>query len=66
MKNELSHRQAQGLDVWLLWDDEDDRVTLRVVDANTGEEFEREIPRDRALEAFRHPFLFAPDLAAAA
>ena len=48
------------------WDDDADSVTLRVLDTRTGEEWEREVPRERALEAFRHPFLFAPELAAAA
>ena len=66
MKNELAHRQGHGLEVWLHWEDDADRVTLRVLDTRTGEEWEREVPRERALEAFRHPFLFAPALAAAA
>jgi hypothetical protein len=66
MKNELAHRQSQGLEVWLHWNSDDDSVTLRVADSRTGEEFERDVPREQALEAFRHPFLFAPELAAAA
>ena len=66
MQNELAHRRSASLEGWLLWDDGPDRVTVRVRDDATGDEFEAEVPRDRALEAFRHPFLFAPPVPAAA
>ena len=66
MQNELAYRRSHDLEVWLLWDDDEDLVTVRVRDAATGEEFESEVPRERALEAYRHPFLFAPALRAAA
>jgi hypothetical protein len=66
MQHELAYRRGTDLEVWLLWDDEEDRVTVRVRDGATGVEFESEVPRDRALEAYRHPFLFAPAVRAAA
>jgi hypothetical protein len=64
--NELAYRRSHDLEVWLFWDDDEDLVTVRVRDSATGEEFESEVPRERALEAYRHPFLFAPALRAAA
>jgi hypothetical protein len=66
VQNELAYRRSHDLEVWLLWDDDEDLVTVRVHDGATGEEFESEVPRERALEAYRHPFLFAPALSAAA
>jgi hypothetical protein len=66
MQQELAYRRSADLDVWLLWDDDADRVTVRVRDNRGGEEFESEVPRERALEAFRHPFVFAPPVPAAA
>ena len=57
---ELAHRAGDGLEVRLLWNEEDNRVVVAVDDARTGERFEIEVPTTRALDAFEHPFAYAP------
>jgi hypothetical protein len=55
---ELAQRSGDGLNVSLYWNREDGGVTVVVTDTRTDEEFELTVPRDKALEAFRHPFAF--------
>jgi hypothetical protein len=55
---ELAHRQGDGIDVTLRWRPEDDAVVLAVEDWRNGESFELEVERDRALDAFTHPFAY--------
>ncbi|MGZ8688231.1 MAG: hypothetical protein ACXWZP_07365, partial [Gaiellaceae bacterium] len=59
---ELAHREADGIAVTLVWDPVGDRVSVLVSDARTGDRFEFAVPSDRALDAFNHPFAYAPDL----
>lgn len=57
-KRELDHRESDGIAVTLLWDEDADRVAIRVVDSDGDQEFELEVaPRD-ALDAFRHPYAY--------
>lgn len=56
---ELDSRESDGILVRLLWHPRDDTVTLSVVDARGGDSFELPVARDRALEAFHHPFAYA-------
>jgi hypothetical protein len=62
-KRELAHRRHGGIDVALLWQPEDDTVSVLVEDEQTGEAFEIEVPREKALEAFEHPYAFAREAA---
>ena len=55
---ELASRESDDVTVVLLWNPGDDAVTLAVVDSRTGESFEVPVARDRALEAFHHPFAY--------
>ena len=57
---ELAHREADGIEVTLLWYAEADRVAVRVSDARTGDRFELRIHAADALDAFHHPFAYAP------
>lgn len=57
---ELAHRAGDGLEVTLLWNEDDNRVVVAVDDARTGERFEIEVPTTSALDAFKHPFAYAP------
>jgi hypothetical protein len=61
---ELAHRSGDGIEVSLLWSRTTDRVTVVVSDLRTGESFDFAPPRDRALDAFNHPFAYAPEDAA--
>ena len=60
MLRELDYRAGDGLEVRLLWNEDDGRVVVRVDDARTGEHFEIEVPSHAALDAFEHPFAYAP------
>jgi hypothetical protein len=57
---ELAHRAGDGLEVTLVWHEDDNRVVVVVDDARTGERFEIEVPTTSALDAFEHPFAYAP------
>ena len=57
---ELAFRESGGTAVALLWDGISDRVFLNVRDSGTGEWFMCGVERASALDAFRHPFAYAP------
>jgi hypothetical protein len=56
---ELAQRTTDDIGVALFWNERDDVLTVRVLDERTGAYFEIEPERDRALEAFYHPFAYA-------
>ena len=62
---ELAHRFGDGIEVTLYWHSRDDRLTVSVSDARTGEFFEVDAPRNAALDVFHHPFAWAPEHVAA-
>jgi len=59
-KRELARRRNGGYSVVLRWDPESDSVSVAVDDDRTGEKIEFEVPRGHALDAFTHPFAYAP------
>jgi hypothetical protein len=58
-KKELSHRTSDGIEVSLYWNERANRVTVKVYDARSDEDFEFEVDRRRALDAYCHPFAYA-------
>jgi hypothetical protein len=56
---ELATREADGLLVTLIWSGREGRVTVAVTDTWLYRQFEITVAGDRALDAFRHPFLYA-------
>jgi hypothetical protein len=57
---ELDHRQADGIDVWLLWNEATGGVVVSVFDAKGAEAFEIPVcSGERALDVFYHPFAYA-------
>ena len=56
---ELALRESDGIRVLLLWHPREDAVTVAVEDARTDHRFELTVKRERALEAFYHPFAYA-------
>lgn len=56
---ELASRESDGLSVVLLWHPRTDAVTVSVVDSRTGDRFQLAVERERALDAFYHPFAYA-------
>lgn len=57
---ELSDREADGLEVRLLWSESTGRVLVAVDDTRVGHRFAFDVPRGDALAAFHHPFAYAP------
>jgi len=57
---ELDHRSTEGVDVRLLWHQDDGRVSVAVLDATTGDHFAVQVLAcDRALDVLDHPFAYA-------
>jgi hypothetical protein len=59
-RRELAHRANDGIEVWLYWEKVGDSLTLEVYDAKGDEFFQVDVPKDRAMDAFRHPFVYLP------
>jgi hypothetical protein len=59
MSRELAHRAGDGVEVSLLWDDADNRLTVSVVDSRTGDLFQLAAPAENALDVFHHPYAYA-------
>jgi hypothetical protein len=57
---ELAHRSSDGLDVSLLWQPADDTPYISVLDHRTHTALQFCVARDAALDAFDHPFAYAP------
>ena len=55
---ELDHRESDGVSVTLLWQEGSNRVTIHVVDSDTGEELDLEVAGRDALDAFQHPYAY--------
>lgn len=58
---ELNQRSSNGIDVALLFDNETNAVFIEVED-NDGW-MRKEIPADKASDAFDHPYLYAYGMA---
>jgi hypothetical protein len=58
---ELAQRQSGTLEVLLLWHAEIDLVELSVHDLATGGGFHTAVAPGRAIDAFYHPYLYAPE-----
>ena len=59
-RTELAQRQNDGIEVTLLWSRDDDSVVVHVRHLRTGKTAELPVEPDRALEAYYHPFAYAP------
>jgi hypothetical protein len=60
---ELDHRVADGIHVTLVWYPATNQVAVIVFDEGSGESFELDVPADRALDAFHHPYAYLSPLA---
>jgi hypothetical protein len=56
---ELAARDNDGVHVVLLWHPREDALTVSVEDSRAGHRFQLAVARDRALDAFYHPFAYA-------
>lgn len=58
--HELHGRVSDGIQVRLLWSEEDERLWVTVVDFKQGEEFCVDVrDRTRVLDVFHHPYAYA-------
>jgi hypothetical protein len=56
---ELDRREGDGIVVSLLWDKSRDRTSIALSDERSDAELHFEVPSARALDAFRHPYVYA-------
>jgi hypothetical protein len=58
--HELATRTDDGIHVRLLWRRGDDRVSVAVDDAKTGDSFSLDVGTDEnAMDVFHHPYAYA-------
>jgi hypothetical protein len=57
---ELDRRKSNGIEVALLWNPHTDQVLVSVVDDRRVGTQVFEVAAQDALDAFHHPFIFAP------
>ena len=58
---ELAQRQTGSVEVRLLWDAEADRVEVFLHDSANDSGFHVDVEPGDALDAFYHPYLYAPE-----
>jgi hypothetical protein len=59
-RRELARRSSGGIEVALYWCSTDDRTSIALRQTDSGESLVFSVPRDRALDAFHHPFAHLP------
>ena len=59
-RRELAHRSSDGIEVTLSWSKPSTQVTIAVLDTRSSEVLEFEIDGSAALDAFNHPYAYAP------
>ena len=57
---ELDHRTNDGIEVSLFWDSRTDRVFISVQDHRRDRSFDVDVEAEDALDAFHHPYAYAP------
>jgi hypothetical protein len=55
---ELAQRRAANLEVTLLWNRRSGRVWISIYDLANEEHASAEVPDERALDAFNHPYAY--------
>lgn len=58
-RRELANRSANGIDVTLAWDSAADSVMIEVFDHGNGHRKAFAVRPDQAMNAFRHPYVYA-------
>jgi len=56
---ELAHREADGIEVLLLWSRADDSLTVVCADTRAGDWFAVAADPTNALDVFHHPYAYA-------
>jgi len=58
-RRELAHRASNGIEVTLFWSKSTDRITLEVLDSRSGQRLDFDVDGYAALDAFKHPYVYA-------
>jgi len=58
-RRELAHRVGNGIEVTLFWSKSTNRITLEVLDSRSGERLDFDVDGYAALDAFKHPYVYA-------
>jgi hypothetical protein len=59
LPRELAYRANYGIEVWLLWTREGNRLFVLVSDSKAEDTFEVDVDAGNALDAFHHPYAYA-------
>jgi hypothetical protein len=59
-EHELAHRTSGGVEVTLYWSADDNTTSVEVFHAATETTLRFDVPGERALDAFYHPFAHLP------
>jgi hypothetical protein len=59
-RRELAHRHSGGIEVTLYWSAHDNTTCLEIRQPASAETLLFSVPRERALDAFYHPFSHLP------
>jgi hypothetical protein len=62
-RRELAHRSNNGIEVTLFWTKATNAITLEVLDSSSGNRLAFGVDRHVALDAFTHPYVYAPEAA---
>ena len=57
---ELARRASSGIEVSLYWREATNQVIVEVFDARIDDGFQFEVEGSRALDAYNHPYAYAP------
>jgi hypothetical protein len=55
-RRELARRESGGVEVALYWNPDDDTTSIEIWQADSELTLRFDVPPDRALDAFHHPF----------
>jgi hypothetical protein len=59
LERELDFRANDGVEIALLWREDDERLIVEVVDTKAADGFRLEVAATEALDAFQHPYAYA-------
>ena len=55
-RHELAHRAGNGIEVTLYWREDDNTTSIEIWHAASGQTLVFPVERERALDAYNHPF----------
>lgn len=59
---ELAYRRDHGIEVFLYWHKKTNVLSIMLTDINANQSQNFTVPNDKGLDAFYHPYVYAPNL----